>query len=119
MAGTAPQPAQTNLRTLQARILLLTFFTWLPLYLVETKGFAMDVSAYASNGFEIGGFVGLVIGGFIADKYFSNNRGRLAWYAMIGVTIGLAAFRGMTHGGVWMVVLILIPVALRKEITKS
>lgn len=81
-----------------------TFFTWLPLYLVETKGFAMDVSAYASNGFEIGGFIGLVLGGFVADKYFFHNRGRLAWYALLGVTVCLIAFRGMTHGGVWMVV---------------
>lgn len=82
-----------------------TFFTWLPLYLVETKGFAKDVSAYASNGFEAGGFIGLIIGGLVADKLFAKNRGRLAWLALIGMTLGLFAFRGMAQGGVWMIVL--------------
>ncbi|NWK57385.1 MFS transporter [Verrucomicrobiaceae bacterium N1E253] len=82
-----------------------TFFTWLPLYLVETKGFAKDISAYASNGFEAGGFLGLLLGGVIADKLFVKNRGRLAWLALIGMTVGLFAFRGLAQGGLWMVVL--------------
>ena len=82
-----------------------TFFTWLPLYLVETKGFAKDVSAYASNGFEIGGFIGLILGGILADKLFSNNRGKLAWIALIGLTLGLIAFRGLAAGGLWAIVL--------------
>lgn len=84
-----------------------TFFAWLPLYLVETKGFAKDISAYVSTGFEIGGIIGLILGGYFADKYFVNNRGRLAWFAMVGVTLCLFAFRGLASGGIWMVVLAL------------
>jgi sugar phosphate permease len=89
-----------------------TFFAWLPLYLVETKGFAKDISAYVSTGFEIGGIIGLILGGFFADKFFVNNRGRLAWFAMIGVTLCLFGFRGLASGGLWMVVLALAAVGL-------
>lgn len=82
-----------------------TFFTWLPLYLVESKGFSADVSAYATNSFDIGGFMGLILGGLLADKLFSKNRGRLAWYAIIAMTACLFAFRGLAQGGLWMVLL--------------
>lgn len=87
-----------------------TFFAWLPLYLVETKGFAKDVSAYASTSFEIGGIIGLILGGFFADKFFVDNRGRLAWFAMIGVTICLFGFRGFASGGLWVIVFALAAV---------
>ncbi|MDE0860533.1 MAG: MFS transporter [Akkermansiaceae bacterium] len=87
-----------------------TFFAWLPLYLVETKGFAKDISAYVSTGFEIGGIIGLILGGYFADKYFVSNRGRLAWFAMLGVTLCLFAFRGLAGGGLWVIVFTLAAV---------
>lgn len=87
-----------------------TFFVWLPLYLVETIGLAKDVSAYVSTGFEIGGIIGLILGGYFADKFFVKNRGRLAWFAMVGVTLCLVCFRGLAGGGLWVVVFALAAV---------
>ena len=80
-----------------------TVFTWFPLYLVETKGFSKSSAAYASNGFEIGGFIGLLLGGVLADTLFSKNKGRLAWLALIFLIITSFFFKNLNHTGFWMV----------------
>jgi len=84
-----------------------TVFSWFPLYLVEAKGFSSGEAAYASNGFEIGGIVGLLIGGYFADKFFNKNKGRLAWITLIGVCVTSFFFSDLSKGGFWMVVLAL------------
>lgn len=80
-----------------------TVFAWFPLYLVETKGFSQSSAAYASNGFEIGGFAGLLLGGVLADTLFSKNKGRLAWLALIFLAITSFFFKNLNHTGFWMV----------------
>jgi len=80
-----------------------TIFSWFPLYLVETKGFSNSNAAYATNGFEIGGFIGLLIGGVLADTLFKKNKGRLAWLALVFVATTAMLFQNFIHGGFWMV----------------
>ena len=80
-----------------------TIFSWFPLYLVESKGFAKTSAAYASNGFDIGGFIGLLIGGVMADSLFRNNKAKLAWLALICVSVTLFFFNQFSQGGFWVV----------------
>jgi sugar phosphate permease len=88
---------------LSLKFISYTIFSWFPLYLVETKGFSKSNAAYATNGFEIGGFIGLLIGGILADTLFRNNKGRLAWFALICVALSLFFFNRLNHHGFAMV----------------
>ena len=96
-----------------------TIFSWFPLYLVETKGFSKSNAAYASNGFEVGGFIGLLIGGVLADSLFKHNKGRLAWFGLIFVAITCLCFRYIHHDGFWIVFLSLGVIGLFLFISDS
>jgi len=79
-----------------------SFFAWLPYYLATGLGMSDGHAAYVSNGFEVGGVIGLLAGGFIADRYFSQNRCRLAFIALLGMVVTLIAYRGFSvSGGLW------------------
>jgi sugar phosphate permease len=79
-----------------------TFFAWCPYYLASKVGLANDVSAYVSNGFEVGGVIGLAAGGWFGDRYFSSNRVRLALVALLGMIAAVLVFRMISQGGgVW------------------
>lgn len=78
------------------------FFAWLPYYLATGIGLSDSHSAYVSNGFEVGGVIGLLAGGFIADRYFAQNRCRMAFIALVGMVLALVAYRGFSiSGGLW------------------
>jgi len=96
-----------------------TIFSWFPLFLVETKGFSKSNAAYATNGFEVGGLIGLLIGGFLADSLFKQDKGRLAWFALICVVITCLSFRLFNHDGFWLVFLSLGLVGLFLFISDS
>ncbi|MFC4993824.1 MFS transporter [Rubritalea tangerina] len=74
-----------------------TFFIWLPFYFEKRLNYDTDVSAYSSNAFEVGGVIGLLCGGILADKVFSENRGRLAWLGLIALCAALFVFRNYAH----------------------
>jgi len=76
-----------------------TFFVWLPYYLSSVIHLDDAKSAYVSNGFEVGGVIGLLIGGWFADRYFEKNRARLALVALIGMAIALGVYRGVSAQG--------------------
>lgn len=78
------------------------FFAWLPYYLATAVRLSDGEAAYVSNGFEVGGVLGLLIGGVIADRLFPKNRCRLAFFALLGMVGALIAYRaGSASGGVW------------------
>lgn len=81
-----------------------TFFTWLPFYLYSHLGFSKSISAYTSNAFEIGGVIGLLGGGFLADKYFPKNRGRLACFSLIAMIGALIFFRTYAQSSFWLII---------------
>lgn len=79
-----------------------TFFAWSPYYLASKVGMANDSAAYVSNGFEIGGILGLAIGGWVGDRWFSNNRVRLALVALPGMIAAVLLYRFINvGGGIW------------------
>ncbi|WP_367875195.1 MFS transporter [Luteolibacter sp. Populi] len=73
-------------------------FIWLPFYLEKVVGLPKFSSAMTSNAFEVGGVVGLIGGGFVADRFFSRNRSRLALIALLGMIAAIFVYRGISHG---------------------
>ncbi len=79
-----------------------TFFAWLPYYLASSVMLSDEKSAYVSNGFEVGGILGLIIGGFVADKYFRKNKTRLAFFSLLAMVGSLLFYLAISKtGGVW------------------
>lgn len=50
------------------------FLWWLPLLLVESAGYASDEAGYTSTVFELAGFFGVVIAGYVSDKLMDSRR---------------------------------------------
>jgi sugar phosphate permease len=50
------------------------FTTWLPTYLVKARGFSMFQMGVAASLPFFAGTVGCILGGWLSDKYFRNNR---------------------------------------------
>ncbi len=84
-----------------------TFFIWLPFYLETRLHYAKDVSAYSSNAFEVGGVIGLLLGGYLADKVFSSNRGRLIWLSLVILCASLFGFRAFAQSSYLLVLFFL------------
>jgi OPA family glycerol-3-phosphate transporter-like MFS transporter len=79
-----------------------SFFAWCPYYLASKVGLANDSAAYVSNGFEVGGILGLIAGGWFGDRYFADNRVRLALVALLGMIAAVLLYRVVSAGGgVW------------------
>lgn len=79
-----------------------SFFAWTPTYLAVTVGLAGDSAAYVSNGFEVGGVLGLVVGGWVGDRFFARNRVRLALVALLGMIAAVLLYRAISvGGGIW------------------
>ena len=79
-----------------------SFFAWSPYYLASQIGLAKDSAAYVSNGFEVGGIIGLAAGGWFGDRFFSNNRVRLALVALLGMIAAVLLYRVISAGGgIW------------------
>ena len=79
-----------------------TFFAWLPYYLAQSVLLSNENSAYVANGFEVGGVIGLIVGGILSDKYFSDNKTRLAFFSLLAL-IGAIFFYIVISktGGFW------------------
>ncbi len=79
-----------------------SFFAWSPYYLWNSVGLAQDSAAYVSNGFEVGGVLGLLVGGWVGDRYFPGNRVRLALLALFGMIAAVLLYRFVSAGGgIW------------------
>ena len=56
--------------------------TWGPTFLQEAKGLSVVTSGWLSFGSEMGGMVGALVAGFIADRIFRGRAGRVCVIAM-------------------------------------
>jgi OPA family sugar phosphate sensor protein UhpC-like MFS transporter len=75
-----------------------TLFAWLPFYLEKFVGLTKDAPAHVSNGFEVGGILGLMLGGYCADRFFARNRCRLALIALLGMIAAVYVYRLASTG---------------------
>ena len=55
---------------------------WLPLYLTQRLKYTTEVSGYTSSLFEIFGFAGVLIAGYVSDKLYSSRRFPIACIMM-------------------------------------
>jgi len=65
-----------------------TVWSWSAYFLRDYYHLADDVSAYYSTVFDWGGFVGVVVAGYLSDKLFNSRRAGLSFLMLTGMTLG-------------------------------
>ncbi|QEY24062.1 MFS transporter [Neisseria animalis] len=68
--------------------------TWLPLYLLETKGFTKGQMAAAFAIFEWAAIPSTLLAGWVTDTYFKGKRMPLSMITLVGVGIAIFAYWG-------------------------
>lgn len=61
--------------------------SWLPFFL-QVQGLANDAAAYYSSVFEFAGLAGVLVAGFLFDRYFRKNWALLCLLMSIGMVLG-------------------------------
>ncbi len=65
---------------------------WGTLYLVETKGYSLIKAASCVSLFEIGGFLGILVGGFGSDRWFQGRRAPFMVLCSAGLMFAVLGF---------------------------
>lgn len=73
---------------------------WLPFYLHNTLNINQSSAGYLSVLFEIGGVIGSIITGIIADKYFESARVKLTFPLIVLLAAVLFAYKEYAHHGI-------------------
>jgi MFS transporter, OPA family, sugar phosphate sensor protein UhpC len=64
-----------------------SFLFWLPLYLTQRRGYAAGEAGYTSSLFELAGFGGALLGGYVSDKLMQSRRLPVAAMMMWGLAL--------------------------------
>ncbi|TRY49749.1 Sugar phosphate permease [Cryptosporidium tyzzeri] len=78
---------------------------WLPYYLIRELNYGPSVAGYSSMLFDIGGIVGAISAGAIADTYFGGKRILVACYMSIFISLSISYFMIITKTGLNLLIL--------------
>lgn len=73
------------------------FLFWLPLYMVEALGYSNQDSGYLSSVYELIGFFGVIVAGYISDHFLNSRRFPVA-AIMLFVMAGLCFIQPIIAG---------------------
>lgn len=65
---------------------------WLPYYLIRELNYGPSIAGYSSMLFDIGGILGAIFAGAIADTYFGGRRILIACYMAVFVSLSILYF---------------------------
>jgi len=77
---------------------------WLPYYLHDTLGHAVDRAAYVSNAFEAGGIVGVIAIGMLSDRARRWSRAAMSMFSLVGLGLALLLCAALPPNDVWLTV---------------
>ena len=77
---------------------------WLPYYLHDTLGHAVDRAAYVSNAFEAGGIAGVIVIGMLSDRVRLFSRAMISMLSLFGLGIALLLCAALPKNEVWLTV---------------
>ncbi|MFI5309953.1 MAG: MFS transporter [Gemmatimonadales bacterium] len=80
-----------------------SFLFWLPLYLTQKLNYGVGEAGYTSSLFELAGFGGALLGGYVSDRFMQSRRLPVAAVMMWGLAGACwlhPTLAGLGHGGV-------------------
>ncbi|MCK5689319.1 MFS transporter [Myxococcota bacterium] len=63
-------------------------WSWVPFMLSSNFGVSDSQAGYVSILFDAAGFAGVLLSGWASDRFFKARRAKLAFYMLIGMTVG-------------------------------
>jgi OPA family sugar phosphate sensor protein UhpC-like MFS transporter len=72
-------------------VLRMTLGDWGMFFFIEEKGYSAPASGAAILWFEVGGFIGVLCGGWISDKIFKGNRLPYCLFCFFSIVIATSA----------------------------
>ena len=78
-----------------------SFLFWLPLYLTQRRGYTASEAGYTSSLFELAGFGGAVLGGYVSDKLMQSRRLPVAAMMMWGLALACGLQPWLGDRGRW------------------
>lgn len=77
------------------------FLFWLPLYFTQGLKYTTETAGYTSSLFEIFGFAGVLIAGYVSDKLYSSRRFPIACIMMFGLFVVMYLHPNLAGLGYW------------------
>jgi len=65
-------------------------WSWTPFFLESNFGMAADDAGYLSTLFDLAGFAGVVVAGYMSDKFFNGKRAFPSFLMLVGMMLGCA-----------------------------
>ncbi len=69
-----------------------SMFFWLPYFLERTYSYSQESSGYISLAFDAGGIGGMIVIGWLTDKFGANNRYKVLFYFMLALVGALGLY---------------------------
>lgn len=78
------------------------FLFWLPLYMTEVLQYSPTAAGYASSAYELVGFAGVLLAGYVSDKFRFAGRFFVAAVMMFGLAALCAMYPYVSAGSLWI-----------------
>jgi sugar phosphate permease len=78
------------------------FLFWLPLYMTEFLRYKPSDAGYASSVYELIGFLGVLLAGYVSEKTAKGARFPVAAIMMFGLAVLCAAYPRLSQSGSWI-----------------
>ena len=65
-------------------------WSWTPFFLESNFGMAADDAGYLSTLFDLAGFAGVVVAGYMSDQFFNGKRAFPSFLMLVGMMLGCA-----------------------------
>lgn len=80
---------------------------WGPTLLGEWKGISIQHAGWMVAAFEISGILGMLVAGWVTDRFFGGRGPRVCVICMAFATLFIALFWGVAHPPMWLATLLL------------
>jgi phosphoglycerate transporter family protein len=81
---------------------------WGPSILKQWKGMELDKATWIVAGFEVAGIAGMLLAGYVTDRYFKGKAIRTCLFCMVGATIFIAIFWQVQHPSTLLITVLLM-----------
>jgi sugar phosphate permease len=81
------------------KFLRYALWSWTPFFLSQSLGVDKANAGYLSTVFDIAGFLGVVLAGYVTDRWFGGRRSTVALVMLVGMTLSFGGmfWLGSTH----------------------
>jgi phosphoglycerate transporter family protein len=81
---------------------------WGPSILKQWKGIELSKAGWIVAGFEIAGIAGMLLAGYVTDKYFKGRAIRTCLFCMVGATLFIGIFWQIEHPSTLLITVLLM-----------